>query len=1032
MTEKRRAVRAIVRGGLLAAAILLACLALRALPAEAAVTTEAMTGKNRYATARLFCEAFADDQGGAPSEVILVTGEAFPDALAANALAGLKECPIVITAKKELSAATAALLKDTWRGAVQKVTFVGGGFDPAVKTALMSECGVGEVDDKTFAGSNRNDTAERVCKAVMAESKALCIVASGATPADALAAAPWSFRYKIPILLTNKKGAFPDSSKNLASQFSEVLILGGDSAVPASAESALGAKALRIGGNNRYETAANIASYFAARFEMAKARGAVVALGADKNFPDALISGPYAGQRGLPVLLTKTSGINANAQGIIRRMIEPADALVFAGAAGKDSVPKTVAGQIGSPISDYFLTGSISKPSEDAGVARGVYEILPAGNTGLAVTVPGGALDDVSLVLQKDTAASSQKYLIAPVGGGKYTIINEASGRSVDIPSASTASRTAVGQHRRNQSAAQTFYIRKGPDGTCAIVPTHTDKPVSVKECDPVSGAGLQIYHYRGAPAQFFALKAAEAGPLTAGTYAIHSAADDSLVLTMAKESGDKGVLLRFEKAATSKAGRQRFIVSRAAGGWILSPLNSGGLMLDIKDGTMTAGNAIQQYTRNGSTAQAWFLESDGAGGFQIASAKDPGYGIADAAAGTADASLQGLTDGNLWQTFTFEKFDADRVLPDGVYNIAAFADISYGLDVAAASRALKANVQLYKLNGTNSQQFSVLYQGGGFYKIKGVNSALTLDIAGGATANGTNVQQYKDNNSEAQKWRFVSFPDGSWQIVSKKGPALSYESLKAKANIRIWAKNDSAGERFTVKPVKTVMITDIKDMVAGSKPEEGTFDRSKLDRYFVSYTIAQNDAVFNRMSGKSYPAGCPIPLSSLRYIKALHYNFDGKVQVGEMVVNASIAGDVTAIFKELFNNSYQIRQMRLIDDFWTGDAQTTDLTSVTADNSAGFNYRHGTNQTTGLSNHAYGYAVDINPRENPYIEFNSAGQISYFEPSNAQPYLDRSTGNPHYITSSDLACRLFKQRGFRWLGDSPNPVDYQHFERVG
>ena len=864
--------------------------------------------------------------------------------------------------------------------------------------------------------------------------KALCFVASGATPADALAAAPWSFRYRIPILLTNKKGAFPESSKKLASQFSEVFILGGDSAVPASAESALGAKALRIGGRNRYETAANIASYFTSRFEGTKASGAVVALGADKNFPDALISGPYAGQRGWPVILTKTSGINANAQGIIRRMLEPTDALLFAGAAGRDGVPQKAAGQIGSPIADLYLTGLIEKTAEDAGVTRGVYEILPALNTSLAVTVPGGTLEDTTLTLEKDAAASSQKFLIAPLGGGKYSIISEASGRSVDIPSAGTASRTAVSQHKRNQSAAQTFYIRRGPDGTCAIIPTHTDKPVSVRECSPVSGETLQIYHYRGAPSQFFILKEAEAAPLLAGAYAIHSAADDSLVLTMEKESRDKGVLLRFEKASSSKAGRQRFIVSRGADGWMISPQNSA-LMLDVKGGETAEGTAIQQYTRNGSAAQAWDLIPDGAGGFQIASAKDPAFGIADPAraAGTAaGAALETLGAGDLWQTFTFEKYDADRVLPDGVYNIAAFADTSLGLDVAAASRALKANVQLYKLNGTNSQQFSVLYQGGGLYKIKCVNSALVLDAAGGATADGTNIQQYKDNGSDAQMWRFISSPDGSWQVVSKKGPALSCESLKSKANIRLWAKNASETERFAIRPVKTVMITDIKDMAAGSKPEEGTFDRSKLDQYFASYTISQGDAVFKRMSGKSYPAGCPIPLNSLRYIKALHYNFDGVVQVGEMVVNVSIAGDVTAIFKELFKNAYQIRQMRLIDDFWTGDAQTTDVASVTADNSAGFNYRHGTGQTTGLSNHAYGYAVDINPRENPYVQYDGAGNITYFEPANAKPYLDRTTGNPHYITSSDLACRLFKQRGFRWLGDNANPVDYQHFEKVG
>ena len=150
------------------------------------------------------------------------------------------------------------------------------------------------------------------------------------------------------------------------------------------------------------------------------------------------------------------------------------------------------------------------------------------------------------------------------------------------------------------------------------------------------------------------------------------------------------------------------------------------------------------------------------------------------------------------------------------------------------------------------------------------------------------------------------------------------------------------------------------------------------------------------------------------------------------MITNVSIASDVATVLTELYKADYQIRQMRLVDDFWAGDAESTDGVSMAKDNSSSFNYRRGSNQTTGLSYHAYGWAVDINPLENPYVEFDGAGRLRYYEPSNAAAYLDRSTGNPHYITSSDKACQLFKARGFRWLGDNSNPVDYQHFERPG
>ena len=68
---------------------------------------------------------------------------------------------------------------------------------------------------------------------------------------------------------------------------------------------------------------------------------------------------------------------------------------------------------------------------------------------------------------------------------------------------------------------------------------------------------------------------------------------------------------------------------------------------------------------------------------------------------------------------------------------------------------------------------------------------------------------------------------------------------------------------------------------------------------YFTAEPISE--AVFKRMQGKSYKANCTIPRTELRYIRVLHYGFDGKVKSGELVCHQDIADDLIEIFQELY-----------------------------------------------------------------------------------------------------------------------------------
>lgn len=220
--------------------------------------------------------------------------------------------------------------------------------------------------------------------------------------------------------------------------------------------------------------------------------------------------------------------------------------------------------------------------------------------------------------------------------------------------------------------------------------------------------------------------------------------------------------------------------------------------------------------------------------------------------------------------------------------------------------------------------------------------------------------------------------------------------------------------------------LGDPENTAAATPVEEERIDRSDINRYFKSYEIS--DSVFERIYGdnRSYKTYCTVPREDLRYVKVLYRGFDGITYIGEVMVNALLADDITEIFRELYLNDYPIERMVLVDEY---DAD--DNLSIANNNTSAFNYRPITGGTT-PSNHAYGCAIDINPKNNPYIEYDDYGNPYWYD-ADAELYLDRDAPDAyerHMINHEDLCYRLFTERGWSWGGDWSNPVDYQHFEK--
>lgn len=188
------------------------------------------------------------------------------------------------------------------------------------------------------------------------------------------------------------------------------------------------------------------------------------------------------------------------------------------------------------------------------------------------------------------------------------------------------------------------------------------------------------------------------------------------------------------------------------------------------------------------------------------------------------------------------------------------------------------------------------------------------------------------------------------------------------------------------------------------------------IESRFCIYEI--NDEIYARIKDKSYPSNAVTSLKSLRYIKVLHIGFDGQTHEGELIVNASIANDILEIFKALYEAKYEIEKIKLVDEY-----NASDELSMEDNNTSAFNNRNVGN-TSKVSKHAYGLAIDINPKQNPYVHANGT-----CEPASSRIYCDRTNTNlKHMINKDDLCYKLFISLGFRWGGNFIGDKDYQHF----
>jgi hypothetical protein len=152
------------------------------------------------------------------------------------------------------------------------------------------------------------------------------------------------------------------------------------------------------------------------------------------------------------------------------------------------------------------------------------------------------------------------------------------------------------------------------------------------------------------------------------------------------------------------------------------------------------------------------------------------------------------------------------------------------------------------------------------------------------------------------------------------------------------------------------------------------------------------------------------------------YWGFDNLAHSGTIVVNATVAQQVVAVFENLYGQHFPIREMTPVDSF-----QGSDSASMAADNTSAFNCRYAVAPgPPQWSVHAYGEAIDVNPVENPYLE---GGAV---QPPAGSAFLDRADIRPGMATPGGTLNQAFAAVGWLWGGRWSSSPDYQHFSSTG
>ena len=189
-------------------------------------------GKNRYETSSMIANQMIQNYG-VREDVIIASGEDYPDALSISSLANRRNLPILLTESKGINIYLKTLLNN------RKINrlYIAGGETSVSENVIAESKMISQIKEVIrYGGVNRYETASIIAKNTLPNAKSV-VLASGENFADALAVSTFAAKNESPILLTGSKTMSSYTKDYIANgKIKNVKIAGGNVSVSQSVE----------------------------------------------------------------------------------------------------------------------------------------------------------------------------------------------------------------------------------------------------------------------------------------------------------------------------------------------------------------------------------------------------------------------------------------------------------------------------------------------------------------------------------------------------------------------------------------------------------------------------------------------------------------------------------------------------------------------------------------------------------------------------------------------------------------------------
>jgi hypothetical protein len=226
------------------------------------------------------------------------------------------------------------------------------------------------------------------------------------------------------------------------------------------------------------------------------------------------------------------------------------------------------------------------------------------------------------------------------------------------------------------------------------------------------------------------------------------------------------------------------------------------------------------------------------------------------------------------------------------------------------------------------------------------------------------------------------------------------------------------------MKAVLTLLVTAVMSVTSATANHSANRQLASATRPGIArLTHAQQQDIIR---AGEWHKGCPVWMSQVRLLTYRYYGFDHAFHLGQIVVNSKAAHPVAKAFEKLLAMRFPIRDGAFLSEYGPHRGASGDVTASFECRDAVPSPCSGGSSTHHWSEHAFGEAVDLDPRENPYV---GCGMT---RDKTALSYLKRSHVRPGMVTPRIFRA-TFGKIGWGWGGSwYGSTKDYMHFSING